>query len=86
MYRTRSHLVRESAHFFQYGGHGSAPLSSTGKGDDTVAAHVVTATHYGPEGQAKRGDVMTFNNMGEKIYSQCFQRIVTLLGLAEDFS
>lgn len=43
-----TYLIREHSDLLQDGADRSTPLSSSGEGNDTVRAHVVTASHYGP--------------------------------------
>lgn len=43
-----TYLIREHSDLLQDGAHRSTPLSSSGEGNNTVRAHVVTASHYGP--------------------------------------
>lgn len=43
-----TYLIREHSDLLQDGADRSTPLSSSGEGDNTVRAHVVTASHYGP--------------------------------------
>lgn len=40
-------LIREHRDLLQYGGDRSTPLSSSGEGNNTVGAHVVTTSHDG---------------------------------------